>query len=555
MSADLTTAYAEAVGSGKILAGELVRLACRRHLADLETGARRGLTFNPQAAQVAFDFFSFLRHSKGKWAGQAFDLQPWQQFVIGSLFGWKKADGSRRFSVGHVEVARKNGKTTLGAGIGLALFVIDGEAGAEVYTTATKKEQASLTHEESKRMVKASPALTRKVQVFKNNLSIAKTNSKFEPLSADGHKLDGLNVHGAIIDELHAWKQRLLWDVLETATGARRQPLFLITTTAGYDRHSIWWERRQAAIAALKARGPDDAGWDDSLFSYIATLDPSDDWRDETCYIKANPSLGVTVQLDELKAKRDQAVATPGKQNPFMRLRLNIPTEQVDRWLDLAQWDAGAEPIDSEILKGRTCWGGLDLARVRDLTAFVLLFPPETEGEKWKILCWFWCPEDDIRLRSERDQVPYEVWRSQGLLTATPGNTTDFTFVAAEIVRLAGLYAIREIAYDRTFAGELIQTLQNEGLEMVEFGQGFLSMAAPTAELERMVAGSLLQHGGHPIMRWNAGNVAVKQDPAGNLKPDKQRSGERIDGIVALIMATGRAMVAEPTATPSVEVW
>lgn len=543
---DPATRYALGVDRGEVVAGELVKLACARHLADLEHGHQRGLRYDPEAAQTALDFFGLLRHSKGRWAGQTFSLQPWQEFLVGSVFGWKRADGSRRFRVGHLEVARKNGKTTLAAGVGLLLLVLDGEGGAEVYTVATKRDQAKLTHEESVRMVRASHALGRRVTVVRDNLSVGATNSKYAPLTSEGDSLDGLNVHGAICDELHAWPQRLLWDVLETSTGARRQPLFLVTTTAGTGRHGIWWERRELAIKALKARGPTDAGWDDSLFGLVYTLDEADDWLDEKVWAKANPSLGVTLTLEELREKTAQAKESPGKQNPHRRLRLNVPTEQVSRWLDVAVWDEGAQAVDAGALKGRPCWGGLDLARVRDLSALVLLFPPREDGERWQLLAWFWCPQEDIESRSRRDRVPYDLWARQGFLTATPGNFTDFGAIGKKVVELAGVYDLREVAYDRTFAGELVQTLTDEGIKMVEFGQGFLSMAGPTGEFERLVVGRQLRHGGHPILRWNAQNVAVRQDPAGNLKPDKERSGERIDGITGGVMALGRAMVRDP---------
>lgn len=545
---DPAAAYARAVASGAVAAGELVRLACERHLRDLAGGAARGLWYDAAAAQTALDFFALLRHSKGKWAGRPFALQPWQQFAVGSLFGWRRADGTRRFRVGHVEVARKNGKTTLAAGLGLLLLVLDGEPGAEVYAVATKRDQARITHEESVRMVRASRALSKRVAVSRVNLSVAATQSKYEPLTSEGDSLDGLNVHGAVCDELHAWKDRLLWDVLETATGARNQPLFLVTTTAGTSRTGIWWERREIALRAVRARGPEDAGWDDSVFGLIYTLDEGDDWTDEAVWAKGNPSLGVTVRLEELREKCRQAQESPGKQNPFKRLRLNVPTEQADRWIDLAVWDEGAEPVAAEALRGRPCYGGLDLGRVRDLSALALLFPPLEEGERWQLLLWLWCPEEDIALRSRRDRVPYDVWVREGLIEATPGNFTDFAAIARRVLELAGEYDVREIAYDRTFAGELVQTLTDEGIAMVEFGQGFLSMAGPTGELDRLLTGRQLRHGGHPVLRWMAGNVAVRQDPAGNLKPDRQRSGEKIDGVVALVMALGRAMVRDQAA-------
>lgn len=308
----------------------------------------------------------------------------------------------------------------------------------------------------------------------------------------------------------------------------------------------------------------------DSWFAYIATIDQGDDWTDPTVWMKANPSLGVTVKVDDLKRQIDEAREMPAQQNAIRRLRLNEWTEQVTRWLDMAVWDEGGprsddvDAIRQRLLQienqlcGRTCFGGLDLARVNDLSAFALLFPPTGDaqlkelGDKWVALCRFWVPDDDILRRSKRDRVPYDVWRDQGFLTATPGNATDFAFIQHEIVRLAGRYDVREIAYDRTFAGEIIQGLQDEGLQLVEYGQGFLSLAAPTAELQRLLIARNLWHGSHPVLRWNASNVAVRQDPVGNLKPDKERSTERIDGISAVVNALGRALVRDTTGGRSV---
>lgn len=551
--ADPTTAYARDVVSGAVPAGHHVRLACRRHLEDLDRGAERGLRFDAAAAKRVFDFFSLLRHSKGRWAGAPFDLQPWQKFVVGSLFGWKKSDGTRRFGVGHVEVGRKNGKTTLASGIGLALLVLDGEAGAEVYTCATKKDQAKLAHEESKRMVGATAGLKQRLVVYKDNINHPGSGSKYEPLSADGHKLDGLNASGAIMDELHAWKNRLLWDVMETSTGARDQPLFFVTTTAGYDRHGIWWERRELALKVLSGLVSDD-----SLFAYVATLDAEDDWKDPAVWVKGNPSLGVTVRVEELAKRCEEAQATPGKQNAFKRLRLNVPTDQAELWLDLDRWDRcrGDEPLDEAGLRGRPCFAGLDLSATTDLSALALLFPPSEEGERWKLLVRFWLPGDDLQQRCERDNVSYDVWADQGLVTLTAGNVIDYDVIEAQIKRDAETFELRELAFDRYFANQLVLRLMDEGLEVVAFGQGFASMAGPTKEFEALVAAGNLDHGGNPVLRWQAGNAAVRQDPAGNRKPDKKASNRRIDGLVATLMALGRAMLASPEqAEARVEVW
>ena len=549
-------AYARAVVDGKVVAGRLVMLACRRHLDDLATAKARGLVWDGAAARHALDFFGHLRHSTGEWAGHPFDLQPWQAFVIGSLYGWKRADGLRRFRTAYVEVARKCGKSVLLAGTALYALVADGEPGSHVYAAATTRDQARIVFGEAERMVDASPALRARVTRTVNNLAVLATSSWFRPLSADASKMDGLNVHFAAVDEVHEHSSPEIVQKLNTATGARRQPLIFEITTAGHDRHSVCWQHHEFSVKALEGTMPAESA--DSWFAFIATIDPGDDWTDPAVWIKANPSLGVTVKVEDLKRQVDEAREMPAQQNAIRRLRLNEWTEQVTRWLDMEVWDEGGPARGTnpaavkvglealaEQLEGRECYGGLDLARVNDLSALVLLFPPTGEGDlpdKWIALCRFWVPEEDILRRARRDRVPYDVWRAQGFLVATPGNATDFAFIEQEILELAARFDLRELAYDRTFAGEIVQSLQDEGLNLVQFGQGFLSLAAPTAELERLSVSRALWHGGHPVLRWNASNVAVRQDPAGNIKPDKERSTERIDGISALVNALGRAM-------------
>jgi phage terminase large subunit-like protein len=323
---DPVTAYARAVTDGQVLTNRLVRLACERHLDDLNSVGTRGLRFDPQAAQHAIDFFGFLRHSKGEWAGQAFALAPWQAFVVGALFGWKRADGLRRFRTAYCAVPRKNGKSTLSAGIGLYLLVADGEQGAEIYSAATSRDQARIVFDEAKRMVGSSPALKRRVGILINNLHVAATSSRFMPLSSDSSTMDGLNVHGAVIDELHAHRTRNVVDVLDTATGARRQPLLFEITTAGYDRHSICYEHHHYSIKVLEGMVPDD-----SWFAFIAAADEHDDWTDPKVWQKANPSFGLSVKADDLARKAEKAIALPGAQNAFRRMHLNEWTEQAER--------------------------------------------------------------------------------------------------------------------------------------------------------------------------------------------------------------------------------
>lgn len=540
--------YARDVASGKVIAGKLVRQACERHLRDLAEGAARGLKFDADAAQAAIDFFSLLKHSKGKWAGEQFELSPWQKFAIGCVFGWKRRDGTRRFRVAHIEVARKNGKTTLAAGVALLLLTIDRESGAEVYCVATKRDQAKLTHEDAEKMVKASPSLRRSVQVFKNNLSVASSNSKLVPLGADGDTLDGLNVSGAIMDELHAWKKRSLWDVIETATGARDQPLTLITTTAGYNKHSIWWERRDLACKVL-----DGVFQDDELFALIYTLDDDDDWTDEKVWGKGNPNLGVTVKVEEIRKRVEEAKQTPGKQNAVRRLRLNQPTEQASRWLDMEKWDAcGVVKVAASSLLGRRCWGGLDLASTIDIAALVLAFPWDDETG-FDLLPFFWIPKERIHHRVETDRVPYDRWVDEGWIIATPGNVIDYAFIRAFVLKVAEDYQLVDLGYDPWNATQLALQLQDDGIEVVQFRQGFASLSEPSKELEKLVVSGKLRHGGNPVLRWMASNVSVKQDPAGNLKPDKSTSTEKIDGIVGSIIAIGRAtMSPNDTVSPSI---
>ena len=357
-------AYIHGVLDGTIPAGRLIRLAVERHQRDLDEGPARGLRFDRAAAQHTIDFFGFLKHSKGEWAGQTFELAPWQQFILWVLFGWKRTDGLRRYRTAYIEVPRKQGKSTMAAGVGLYLLVADGEPGAEVYSAATKRDQAKIVHAEATRMVKASPSLSRMVKVFKDNLNIPETASKYEPLGADEDTLDGLNVHGAIIDELHAHKTRGVVDVLETATGARRQPLQVEITTAGSDQTSVCYEHHDYGAKILIGTVQDDT-W----FVFIATIDEGDDWRDATVWAKANPNFGISVKPDDLARKVEKAKRMPTAQNAFKRLHLDIWTQQVTRWIDLGLWDENAGEVDEEKLAGGICHGGLDLASVSDLTA------------------------------------------------------------------------------------------------------------------------------------------------------------------------------------------
>jgi len=542
--------YVRDVVSGTVAAGRWVRLACERHLRDMEDGRERGLVFDAEAAQIAIDFFGLLKHYKGEWAGRVIRLEPWQQFILWSLFGWKREDGTRRFVVAYVEVARKNGKTTVAAGIGLYLMVADGEPGAEIYTAATKRDQARIAHRDAVQMVKASPDLRKLIGIHKDNLHILLTASKFEPLGRDANTADGLNIHGAIVDELHAHKTREMWDVLDTATGARRQPLILGITTAGTNRQSICWEQHEYAEKVLSG-----VVEDDTFFGIIFSLDlaetdsegnvlaAGDDWQDESVWVKANPNLGVSKKWDDMRRKAAKAKETPSALNAFLQRELNIWVHGESRWLNPDRWRTCDGAVDADGLRGRTCYGGLDLANTTDIAAFVLVFPPQVEDEPYQILCRFFLPDEAIIERVHRDRVPYDAWVRQGFITVTPGAVIDYGHILAQIDEDAQKYDVAEIGFDRWGATKIQTELMDLGGQdwVVQIGQGYASMSAPTKELEKLILAGQLAHGGNPVLTWMADNVIVTRDAAGNIKPDKAKSREKIDGIVALIMALDRA--------------
>lgn len=539
--------YVEDVLSGRQVAGRWIRMACERHRRDLETGAERGLFFDKKAALMAIAFFGVLRHWKGEWGGKPIVLEACQHFWIGSIFGWKRADGSRRFRTVYLEIGRKNTKTTVAAGVGLYLAFLDNEAGAEVYSCATKRDQARISHKDATQMVQRSPELKREIGVFRDNLHHLESGSKFEPLSSDYGTLDGLNVHGGICDELHAWKNPELWGVIKTGMGARRQPLMLAITTAGVDQQGICYQQREYVTRILRGIVEDDA-----YFGLIYTLDmkqdwpdlpEDDDWRDETNWVKANPLLGVSKKLDTMRQDAREAANKPSELNHFLRWHLNIWTQAVVRWVNPIDWAAcGVAPVDEDALGQRACYGGLDLSQIFDITALILVFPP-ADDDLYRVICRFWLPADKMIERVRKDQVPYDHWVRKGWLKLTPGNVVDYDFILAEIEELRDKYEIKEIGYDRWGASLVSQRLMDMGGEewVVPIGQGFMSMSPPMKELGRLIADKKLAHGDHPILNWMADNLVAREDPAGNVKPDKEKSREKIDGMVGLIMALDRA--------------
>jgi phage terminase large subunit-like protein len=474
---DPVTDYANRVVNGEIVAGRLVRLACERHLHDLKIAGSRGWAFNKKGKiKHVLDFCSYLRHSKGEWANQSLELAPWQVFIVGSLFGWKRADGLRRFRLAYIEVARKNGKSTLSAALGLYMLLMDREAGAEVYVAATKRDQAKIVFGEATRMRDKSPEVAKHVGKFVNNLHVLSTASKMEPLGADADTMDGLNPSAVIIDELHAHKTRAVVDVMETALGARRQPIQLEITTAGFDRQSVCWERREYVRKLLEGQLSDE-----SVFGYIATIDDGDEWQDEACWSKANPNLGVSVKLDYLRAKAAKAIKVPAAQNAFRRLHLDVWTEAEETWLTSEAWGAVQDDdLRLDDYHGRKCWIGLDLSFKRDLTAMAIVF--ELDDARKAAFVRFWAPGEGLIEREDRDVAPYRLWRDKGYLVTTPGPVVDYSFVASELAALNEDFEIVGVALDAYKRADLEAELDEIGagdIPLVDHPQGFRKGAGP----------------------------------------------------------------------------
>jgi phage terminase large subunit-like protein len=506
------------------------------------TVARRsGYWFDKPAADRACGFFEdLLVHVKGEWADQPFVLEPWQRDIIQKVFGWKRPDGTRRYRIVYIEVGRKNGKSTIAAGIALYLLTADGEAGGEVLSAAADREQAAIVFTMAKSMVQASPELSERCETYHRSIIVPRTGSSYKVLSADAPTKHGLNPHGIIFDELHAQPNRELWATLVSGAGARRQPLVVAITTAGYDRQSICYEMHDHAV---KVR--DGVIQDDAFLPVIYAADEKEDWTNPKAWRKANPSLGISIKEDFLRDECLRAKESPPKQNSFRRLHLNQWTEQESRWIDMGVWAEGGREVDVAGLQGRKCFAGLDLSSSTDLSAFILLFPPKDGDtvEPYKVLCNFWVPSENIAKRVTRDRVPYDSWIRDGFIEATDGNVIDYDVIRQRIGECGARFRIAEIAYDRWGATQLSTQLTSDGFTVVPFGQGYASMSPAAKQVEKLLLGRKLTHGGNPVLTWMASNVAVKMDPAGNIKLDKSKSRDRIDGMVALAMAAGREMV------------
>ena len=496
--------------------------------------------YDEAKANRAVMFIENLCHTKGKWAGKRFWLFPWQEQIVRDIFGIVKEDGNRQFRTAYVEIGKKNGKSELAAAIALYLLFADNEPSAEVYGAAADRQQASIVFDVANQMVKMSPALMKRSKIMAAGKRIVNYSNAgfYQVLSAEVGTKHGLNVSGLVLDEVHAQPNRKLYDVLTKGSGdAREQPLFFLITTAGTDRESICYELHSKALDILEGRKIDY-----TFYPVVYGLTDEDDWHDEANWYKANPSLGHTIKIERVREAYREAMDNPAEENVFKQLRLNMWVAYLTRFIPEHIYELGNQPIDMEALKGRDCYGGLDLSSTGDITAFVLMFPPRDENEKYIMLPFFWIPEDTIPIRVRRASVPYDVWHQQGYLMATDGNVIHYGFIEKFIEELGKQYHILEIAFDRWGATQMTQDLEGMGFTVVPFGQGFKDMSPPTKEFYKLLMEGKIIHGGNPIMSWMAGNVVVEKDPAENIKPNKAKSPEKIDGIVAAVMALDRCI-------------
>lgn len=496
--------------------------------------------YDENKAQRTVQFINCLKHTKGQWRGVPFELLPWQDKIICDIFGTVKESGYRQYNTAYIEIPKKNGKSELAAAVALYMTCGDSEWGAEVYGCASDRQQASIVFDVAVDMVDQCPALKKRIKPIMSvkRLVYQPTNSFYQVLSAEAYTKHGLNVHAVVFDELHAQPNRNLYDVMTKGSGdARTQPLFFLITTAGNDRNSICYEVHQKAKDVLEGKKIDK-----TFYSAIYGMEDNDDWGKEENWYKANPSLGHTIDIEKVRAAFQSAKENLAEENLFRQLRLNQWVKQSIRWMQMDRWDECAFPTELEMLSGRECYGGLDLSSTTDITAFVLVFPPRDEEEKFIVLPYFWIPADNLATRVRRDHVPYDIWDQQGYIKTTEGNVVHYGFIEAFIEELNTAYNIKEIAFDRWGAVQMVQNLEGMGFTVVPFGQGYKDMSPASKELMKLVLEKKVSHGGNPVLRWMMDNIYVKTDPAGNIKPDKEKSTDRIDGAVALIMALDRAI-------------
>lgn len=500
------------------------------------------MPFDKEKANRAITFIENLHHTKGKWAGEKFNLMDWQKKIIEDIFGTVKEDGRRQYRTVYIEIPRKNGKTALAAAIANYMLFVESnnDPEAEIYSAAADRDQASLVFNQAASMVRKNNVLTKTCNIIDSQKRIVnyRTGSFYRAIPADAASAHGYNASCVIVDELHTQPNRDLVDTLITSQGARDEPLAIFLTTAGYDTASICYEYHDYARQIL-----DGVVEDETFYPVIYAAENEEEWDKEEEWEKANPNLDETINREFLRQEANKARQVPAYQNTFKRLYLNIWTRQEERVIDLDAWDLSAGTVIPSQLEGQECYAGLDLSSTTDITALELVFPC---GDEFKVMSYFWLPQDNLKERIDKDKVPYDAWARQGYLELTEGNQVNYKAILQKLIELHEFYNIKEIAFDRWGATKLQQDMQDAGFEVVEFGQGYASMSGPTKELISLVLGQQLHHGNNPVLRWMVDCLSVKQDPAGNIKPvkpDRQKSSKRIDGIVALIMGLDRAIV------------
>lgn len=534
----IANCYARDVAKGKIVAGKLLRAACRRHLDDLKrwSGPRSPYYFDSWHVVDVCGFVELLPHVEGQWESPTIVLEPAQVWVLACVFGWRRReDGGRRFTDVYWEVARKNAKSTLSSALALYCLTCEGEQGPQIKCAATTGGQARIVFDVARKMVDRTPDLREAfgVESFANAIVSESVMGSIQPINAKASTQDGLNPHLAILDELHAHKTRDLYDVLKSARGARKNPLTWVITTAGYNLEGVCYEQRTLAVKVLE--GVIEA---DHLFAAIYTIDEDDDPLDEACWPKANPLWRVMNQA-EMRRYAQDARHSADQLQEFMTKRLNVWSGSKAAWLNLDKWKRCAGVVDVAELEGEPCWGGLDLAATTDIAAFVLAFP-RPDGQV-KVVARMYLPEATVAPRTERGNVPYQRWARDGWLTVTPGDVIDYDYIERDIREAMERFDVRGIAYDPWNAYQLTNHLMEDGAPLVEFRQGPKSYAPAMRTFERAVYSGRLEHGDNPVLTWMASNLVVRRDANDNLAPDKRNSAEKIDGIVALIMALGVA--------------
>ena len=496
--------------------------------------------YDKRRANRAVSFIQQLQHTNGEWDNKPFLLLPWQEEIVRNIFGVIKENGYRQFSTAFVECPKKQGKSELAAAIALYMLCADGEQGAEIYGCAADRAQASIVFNVAMQMVKKNDDLSQRIKILESikRLVYIPTHSYYQVLSSEVATKFGYNVQACIFDELVSQKDRKLYDTMtKGASAARKQPLNFVITTAGNERESICYEVHQKAIDILEGRKKDP-----TFYPVVYAAADDDDWTDPAVWKKVNPSLDVTVDMEFYENACANARDNPAEEIQFRQFHLCQWTNSSVRWMPMDKWEACGEAYTEKDLEGRACYAGLDLSSTSDLTAFVLVFPPTDMDEHYRVIPYFWLPNETLALRVRRDHVMYDVWEKQGYLHTTEGNVVHYGFIEEFIRKLGERFDIREIAYDRWNASMMVQALQDDGFTMVPFGQGYRDMSNPTKDLMRLVLEGTLRHDRNPVLRWCIDNVFVRTDPAGNLKIDKEKSTEKVDGAVALVMALDRAM-------------